>query len=57
MIHEQLTYLAIFTLGTFWGVCLVRYGIRVGNRLTIQAMNELPMEMSKESKDIQEFTK
>jgi hypothetical protein len=55
--REQLLYLAIFMFGTFWGVCLVRYGIRIGNRLTIQAMNELPLDVPKEAKDIQEFTK
>jgi len=55
---EPLLYLVIFCAGIIVGVILVRYGIRVGNRLTVAAMNSEPLDDRTVSRvlDIQDKT-
>lgn len=44
-----IAFLLVFCAGLIVGVVLVRYGIRVGNRLTIAAMNSEPLDEKKVS--------
>ena len=48
--------LGTFCLGIVVGVILVRYGIRVGNRLTIAAQNQEPLDLRSMPKILQEET-
>ena len=42
--------------GIIVGVILVRYGIRIGSRLTISAQNNEPLDVKQLPKNLQEHT-
>ena len=44
MIAIILTIIGLVLLGVILGVLLLRYGIKLGTKLTIQAQNGLPLD-------------
>ena len=41
---EPFVYLAVFVVGVVFGIIITHYGLRVGNKLTIAAINREPLD-------------
>lgn len=52
----SLIMLGVFCSGILVGVVLMRYGLRVGNRLTIAAQNQEPIDLKPMPEILQEMT-
>lgn len=55
-LNDALIVVGSMIFGIIVGVVLVRYGIRVGNRITIAAQNNEPVDMKPMPKILQETT-